>query len=320
VNDTELGALAEEIVARVLGRGAAVAGRRGGPRAARAGGRKPAPAIEMLEIQPRAPLDTVRLPRRAPDGGLHRVADFVDHTLLKAEATKTEIERLCAEAREFRFAAVCVNSTWVPMCAKRLAGTDVAVASVVGFPLGAMSSAAKAAEAREAVASGADEIDMVAQIGRLKSGGWACVEDDIRAVVAASRPALVKVIIESAVLSPEEIVKASAIAAEAGAHFVKTSTGFHPAGGASVEAVRLMRLAVGDALGVKAAGGIRDCATALAMLAAGANRLGTSSGVAFVRCIGPGPVSFAELLADPRAHATSCASAACRASGDGELY
>jgi len=320
VNDAELGALAEEIVARVLGRGGPVAGRRGGGAAARPHARVPAPAIEMLEIQPRAPLDTVRLPRRAPDGGMHRVADFVDHTLLKAEATKADIEKLCAEAHQHRFAAVCVNSTWVPMCAKLLAGTDVAVASVVGFPLGAMSSAAKAAEAKDAVGAGADEIDMVAQIGRLKSGGWQCVEDDIRAVVQASRPALVKVIIESALLSPEEIVKASAVAAEAGAHFVKTSTGFHPAGGASVEAVRLMRLAVGDALGVKAAGGIRDCATALAMLAAGANRLGTSSGVAFVRCIGPGPVAFADLLADPQAHAASCSACAGPAEGAAAPY
>ena len=316
MNDAELGALAEEIVARVLGRGGPGAGRRGGAGAsARVHGHAPTPAVEMLEIQPRAPLDTARLPRRAPDGGMHRVADFVDHTLLKADATKADIEKLCAEARQHRFAAVCVNSTWVPLCAKLLAGTDVAVASVVGFPLGAMSSAAKAAEAREAVGSGADEIDMVAQIGRLKSGGWQCVEVDIRAVVQASRPALVKVIIESAVLSPEEIVKASAIVAEAGAHFVKTSTGFHPAGGASLEAVRLMRLTVGEELGVKAAGGIRDCATALAMLAAGANRLGTSSGVAFVRCIGPGPVSFAELLADPHAHAASCSSCAVPAGG-----
>jgi deoxyribose-phosphate aldolase len=243
----------------------------------------------------------------------------VDHTLLKAEATRADIEKLCAEAAEHRFAAVCVNPTWVEACVKRLSGSGVAVATVVAFPLGATTSRAKAAEAREAVASGADEIDMVAAIGRIKGGEWPCVEDDIRAVVEASRPAIVKVIIESAVLSPEEIVKAAALSREAGAHFVKTSSGFHPAGGASTGAVRLMRLAVGDELGVKAAGGVRDCATALAMVAAGANRIGTSSGVGFVTCLGPGPVSMRELLADPAAHAPACTSGTCRHAG-GEPY
>src|SRR5262249_31172975 len=152
------------------------------------------------------------------------------------------------------------------------------------------------------------EIDMVAAVGPLKSGDWAYVEDDIRAVVDASRPGIVKVIIESALLSPEEIVKASALAKEAGAHFVKTSTGFHAAGGATSQAVRLMRLVVGDDLGVKASGGVRDCQTALAMIAAGANRIGTSSGVGMVTCLGPGPLPLADLLAAPHAHAGSCTS------------
>ncbi len=246
-----------------------------------------------------------------PAAGARRVADFVDHTILKAETTKAEVEKICAEAKQYEFAAVCVNGTWVEMCANRLQGTDVAVASVVGFPLGAMTMRSKAAEAREAVASGASEIDMVIQLGRLKSGLWNCVEDDIRAVVEASRPGIVKVIIESAALTREEIVKVSALAKEAGAAFVKTSTGFHASGGASLEAVRLMRLVVGDDLGVKASGGIRDCETALAMIAAGANRLGTSSGVAFVTCLGPGPLPLAELLKQPHAHASKCSSGSC---------
>lgn len=240
-----------------------------------------------------------------------RIADFVDHTLLRAEATRSDIVKLCAEAREYRFAAVCVNPTWVELCVRELHGTGVAVATVVGFPLGATTPRAKAAEAREAVATGADEIDMVANIGRIRSGEWVAVEDDIRAVVEASRPSRVKVIIESAALSREEIIKSSALAREAGAHFVKTSTGFHPAGGASVEAVRLMRLVVGDRLGVKASGGVRDCATALRMIAAGASRIGTSSGVAFASCLGPGPLPLAELMENPGAHAPRCTGVAC---------
>src|SRR5262249_46375992 len=154
------------------------------------------------------------------------VADFVDHTLLKAEATRAEIVKLCQEAAQHRFAAVCVNPTWVNLCVRELRNSGVDIATVVGFPLGATTSRAKAFEAKEAVATGATEIDMVAAIGRIKSGEWALVEDDIRAVVEASRPALVKVIIESSTLTREEIIKVSALAKEAGAHFVKTSTGF----------------------------------------------------------------------------------------------
>ncbi len=211
-----------------------------------------------------------------PSSGARRVADFVDHTLLKAEATKAEIEKLCAEAKQYKFAAVCVNGTWVELCVRLLQGTGVAVASVVGFPLGAMTMRAKAAEAREAVASGAGEIDMVVQLGRLKSGLWTCVEDDIRGVVEAARPGIVKVILETAALTREEIVKASAIREGRRAPISsRRAPAFNPSGGASLEAVRLMRLVVGDALGVKASGGIRDCETALAMIAAGANRLGT---------------------------------------------
>jgi deoxyribose-phosphate aldolase len=259
-----------------------------------------------------------------PAAGPRRVADFVDHTLLKAEATRADILKLCAEAREHRFAAVCVNPAWVELCARQLAGTGVAVASVCGFPLGATTSRSKASEAAEAVSLGASEVDMVAAIGHIKGGEWAYVEDDIRAVVEASRRseggALVKVIIESATLSPTDIVKASAISKEAGAQFVKTSTGFHASGGATPDAVRLMRYAVGDDLGVKAAGGVRDCATALAMIAAGASRIGTSSGVGFVGCLGPAPLSLAELLAKPDAHATACRSGSCAAPAGGQAY
>ncbi len=236
-----------------------------------------------------------------------RVADFVDHTLLKAEATQAEIEKLCEEAAEHHFAAVCVNGSWVKLCADLLRDTDVDVATVVGFPLGAVTSKAKAFETSDVIADGATEIDMVAAIGRVVTEDWDYVEDDIRAVVAAAG-CTVKVIIESAALEPLQVVKVSAIAMEAGAHYVKTSTGFHPSGGATAEAVALMRLAVGDHLGVKASGGVRDCATALRMIAAGATRIGTSSGVQFVKCIGAGPIALDDMLADPDRHDRVCMS------------
>jgi len=317
VTEAELQALADEIVARVRAGGQRPAARVGTSGQGTGGAGPITRGNLALKSDPTGAADiawrgpNVQTAAWTPAAGARRVADFVDHTLLKAEATKAEIEKLCAEAKQYKFAAVCVNGTWVELCAKLLQGTGVAVASVVGFPLGAMTMRSKAAEAREAVASGAREIDMVIQLGRLKSGLWQCVEDDIRSVVEAARPGIVKVIIESSALTREEIVKVSALAKEAGAHFVKTSTGFHSTGGASLEAVRLMRIVVGDALGVKASGGIRDCETALAMIAAGANRLGTSSGVAFVTCLGPGPLPLAELLKQPHAHAASCTSGKC---------
>ncbi len=240
-----------------------------------------------------------------------RVADFVDHTLLKAESTRKEIEKLCDEARQHRFAAVCVNGTWVKSCSEALRGSGVKVAAVVGFPLGAMTSAAKALEARELVALGADELDMVAPIGHVLDEDWDYVQDDIAAVVEAAQGRTVKVILETGTLAPLQIVKGSAIAMEAGAAYVKTSTGFHPSGGATPEAVALMRLAVGDRLGVKAAGGVRDCAAALRMIAAGASRIGTSNGVNFVECIGAGPAPLQRLLADPEAHEAVCRTGTC---------
>ncbi|MSR06395.1 MAG: deoxyribose-phosphate aldolase [Gemmatimonadetes bacterium] len=240
-----------------------------------------------------------------------RVADFIDHTVLKAETTRGEIDKLCAEAVEHRFAAVCVNGVWTARCARLVKGSGVKVATVVGFPLGAMTSAAKAFETKQAVADGADEIDMVAALGHILDEDWDHVEDDIRAVVEAAAGRTVKVILETAALQPLTVVKAAAIAMEAGAHFVKTSTGFHPSGGATAEAVALMRLVVGDALGVKASGGVRDCATALKMIAAGASRLGTSSGVKLVDCLGAGPMPLADLLASPDKHEASCKSGNC---------
>lgn len=240
-----------------------------------------------------------------------RIADLIDHTLLKPEATRRDVERLCAEALEHRFAAVCVNPVWVPLCRDALAGSGVKVATVIGFPLGANEPDTKAFEAALAVRQGADELDMVAAIGHIKSGEWEHVARDIEQVVLAASGRLVKVIIESSLLAPDEIVKVSALAKQAGAQFVKTSTGFNAAGGATVEAVALMRLAVGEALGVKASGGVRDCDAALRMLAAGANRIGTSSGVRIAACLGADPAPLHDLLARPHEHAPRCTTSSC---------
>lgn len=266
--------------------------------------RSPAPSAPRIE---RAPTVSTEVAKAV------RVADFVDHTLLKAEATRGEIEKLCQEALEYEFAAVCVNGSWAQLCAEMLRGSNVKVATVVGFPLGAMTTSAKANETAELIEQGADEIDMVSAVGRVIEGDWDYVEDDIKAVVRAAQGRTVKVILETAALEPLQIVKAAAISKEAGAHFVKTSTGFHPAGGATPEAVALMRLAVGDSLGVKAAGGVRDCTTALRVIAAGANRIGTSSGVSFVECLGPGPMPLADLLANVDRHEFSCSMGECPA-------
>jgi deoxyribose-phosphate aldolase len=210
------------------------------------------------------------------------IAATIDHTLLKATATEAQIRALCGEARTHRFASVCVNPVWVPLCAAELAGSGVPVCTVVGFPLGANASEIKAAEARLAIAQGAREIDMVINIGKAKAGDWAGVEDDIRAVVQASKPAaLVKVIIETCYLNADEKAKACTAAKAAGADFVKTSTGFGT-GGATIEDVALMRSAVGERMKVKASGGIRTRAEAIAMLNAGASRIGASAGVSIV--------------------------------------
>ncbi len=230
-------------------------------------------------------------------GAQARIADYIDHTLLKAEATAADIDKLCDEALTHRFAAVCVNPVWVARCAAHLEGSQVQLATVIGFPLGANDSATKRFEAELAVQEGATELDMVVALGHVKSGDWGHVASDIAAVVAGAGGALVKVIIESAALTPAEVVRCSAIARDEGAHYVKTSTGFHATGGASVEAVATMRAVVGDALGVKASGGIRDCEAALRMIACGATRIGTSSGVSMASCIGAGPRPLNELVA-----------------------
>lgn len=210
------------------------------------------------------------------------LAKRIDHTILKADATRADVERLCAEAREHGFATVCVNSCWTALAAQLLEGSDVGVTVVVGFPLGAMSTEGKAAETRQAVADGATEIDMVVNIGQLKDGNDEFVTADIAAVVEAARPAAVKVIIECCLLSDDEKVRACRDSVAAGAAFVKTSTGFST-GGATVEDVRLMRATVGDACQVKAAGGIHTRAEAETLLEAGADRLGCSAGIAIIQ-------------------------------------
>ncbi|HBE46315.1 Deoxyribose-phosphate aldolase [uncultured spirochete] len=210
------------------------------------------------------------------------IAAAIDHTLLKATATSEQIRTLCAEAKEYTFKSVCVNPCWVPLCASELAGSGVLIATVVGFPLGANSTAIKVEEARRAVAEGAREIDMVINIGKAKAGDWNAVRDEIAAVVHASKPAIVKTIIETCYLTQDEKIAACRAAVAAGAAFVKTSTGFGT-GGATIEDVRLMKETVGDAAQVKASGGIKTYEDAVAMLEAGATRIGASAGVTIMK-------------------------------------
>ena len=209
------------------------------------------------------------------------IAAMIDHTLLKPEATPAQIEKLCAEAAEYHFASVCVNPVYIPLAARLLKGTGVKVCCVVGFPLGAIAPEQKAAEAASCAAMGAEELDMVIHVGAAKAGDWALVQRDIEGVVKAAAGHTVKVIIETCLLTDEEKVKACEAAKAAGAHFVKTSTGFST-GGATAHDIALMRKTVGPEMGVKASGGIRDYATAMAMIEAGANRIGASAGIAIV--------------------------------------
>lgn len=209
------------------------------------------------------------------------IAPFIDHTLLRPDATPAAVETLCAEARAHGFATVCVNGSHVALAARLLAGSAVLPIAVVGFPLGAMTTEAKAFEAADAVRNGAREIDMVLAIGALQAGDDAAVQRDIAAVVAASRPWPVKVILETALLDDEQKVRACRLARAAGAAFVKTSTGFG-GGGATEADVALMRRTVGDALSVKASGGIRTAEDAMRMLRAGADRIGASASVTIV--------------------------------------
>ncbi len=210
-----------------------------------------------------------------------KINKFIDHTMLAADADISKIEKLCKEAKEYDFASVCVNSCWVKKCAEFLNGTSVNVCTVVGFPLGAMATESKAAEARRAVEDGAAEVDMVLNVGYIKSGMLKEAEEDIREVKKACSGKLLKVILETCLLTDEEKVTACKLAEAAGADYVKTSTGFSK-GGATVHDVALMRETVGSRLGVKASGGIRDAETADAMIKAGASRLGCSAGIAIM--------------------------------------
>lgn len=230
------------------------------------------------------------------------IGRFLDHTLLKPDATRAQILQLCEEAREFGVGAVCVNGCWVNTCADQLQGSGVAVASVVGFPLGAMAPMAKAREARLALEAGAVELDMVLSIGHVKAGDWSYVEDDIQAVTNVAERARVKVILETAALDNYEIAAACLVSQAAGASFVKTSTGFHPNGGATLDVVALMRRAVGLSLGVKASGGIRTAESAVAMLRAGASRIGTSNTVAMSRYLGARAPTLAQIFASGTGH------------------
>ena len=209
------------------------------------------------------------------------LARIIDHTLLAPGATSQDLRRLCKEAIEYRFGAVCVNSAHVALCASALGDTDVDVVATVGFPLGDVSESAKVTETYGAVVDGAEEIDMVLRIGALRDGEDEIVRRDIAAVVNAAQGNLVKVILETSLLTDEQKRRAAKLCVDAGASFVKTSTGFGP-GGATVQDVQLLRQVVGHQVGVKASGGIRDTATADAMVAAGADRLGTSRSVAIV--------------------------------------
>lgn len=221
--------------------------------------------------------------------GLDRVpedlAGYIDHTLLKPEATLPEVRKLCEEAARFGFVSVCINPVWVPVCREMLGGTGVRVCTVIGFPLGAVSPRVKAFEARAAVEDGAKEVDMVLNVGAFKSGFDDIVASDIQGVVAAASPgAVTKVILETALLGDEEKIRACELAKRAGAHFVKTSTGFGP-GGATAADIALMRRIVGPAMGVKASGGVRTHEDALRMIRSGASRIGAS---ASVRIMSPG--------------------------------
>ncbi len=208
-------------------------------------------------------------------------ARLIDHTLLRPDALRKDLVKLCEEARKHSFASVCINTTWVPLCVQLLAGSGVMTICVVGFPLGAATSRAKAAETREAIQNGAQEIDMVVNIGFLKGGEHPRVLADIRAVVEAAEGRPVKVILETHMLTRDEKIAACALSKAAGAAFVKTSTGFS-GGGATAEDIALMRQVVGPEMGVKASGGVRTSADAQKMVAAGANRLGASASVAIV--------------------------------------
>ena len=211
-----------------------------------------------------------------------KLSKYIDHTLLQADATKEQIVELCKEAKEYDFASVCVNPSWIDVAKEELQGSDVKVCVVIGFPLGAMTKDAKVFEARDAIEKGADEVDMVIHIGKLKDGDDAYVTSEIKAIKEAAGDHVLKVIIETCLLSDEEKVRACLDAKQAGADFVKTSTGFSTSG-ATVEDVALMKKTVGEGVSVKAAGGVRTKEDMMAMIDAGADRIGTSRGVSLMK-------------------------------------
>jgi deoxyribose-phosphate aldolase len=213
---------------------------------------------------------------------MNSIATYIDHTLLRADATIKDIERLCAEARKYSFCCVCINGSWVSDACRLLAGSSVKVAAVVGFPLGAMSGEAKRYETETAIGAGAHEIDVVLNIGRLRQGDDSYALHELSEIVRASGGRTVKVILETCLLNREEKIRGCRLVMDSGAHFVKTSTGFS-SGGATVEDVALMRATVGAAFGIKAAGGIRDAKTAIEMIEAGATRIGTSAGIIIIK-------------------------------------
>ncbi len=212
---------------------------------------------------------------------MKNIAQLIDHTLLAADATEDEVIKICDEAIKYHFCSVCVNSGYVPLVSKQTKDTEVKVCSVVGFPLGAMQTSAKACEAKVAIDDGADEIDMVINVGWVKSGRWDLVEEDISALRDITKGKVLKVILETSLLDDDEKTKVCEISKKLKVDFVKTSTGFST-GGATIEDVKLMKSIVGDDIGVKASGGIRDTAKALAMIEAGATRIGASAGIAIV--------------------------------------
>lgn len=241
-----------------------------------------AQVAQAIAAIPGLPTGT-RLPRRTPPPSDIPIAGLIDHTLLKPDATPAQIEALCDEAIRYRFAGVCVNPSYVELCVQMLRGTPVTVGTVIGFPLGATTTKTKVFEAAQALGNGAQELDVVLHLGRLKAGDYGAVAEDLHAVVEVghAQRAPVKVIIETALLSDQEKIAACLLAKHIGADFVKTSTGFL-GGGATVADVALMRRVVGSEMGVKASGGIRTLAEAQALIDAGADRLGTSAGVAIV--------------------------------------
>jgi deoxyribose-phosphate aldolase len=276
--------LVDQITGQVLAKLRESSGSAGGTSAGGNGGGAPAQGAPAQGATTQgAPAQTAATaPPELPGLRPADMARYIDHTLLKPEATREQVDKLCEEAIEYGFYSVCVNTTWTAYCARKLRGKGVKVCTVVGFPLGAMDSRAKSFETRSAVENGSDEIDMVMNVGALKSGDLKTVEEDIRWVLRACRQnTILKVIIENALLTEEEKVLACQIAKRAGAHYVKTSTGF-ASSGATVEDIALMRRTVGLEMGVKAAGGVRSYQDALAMIQAGASRIGTSSSVAIV--------------------------------------